>query len=448
MQKRTAIALSAFAVAACADNASPAPGQSESAVLGNLPCNVQDIVKAKCEQCHAASLKGGAPMSLVTSADWQASRRGRPIVELATARINDTARPMPPSGLLDPRERALLGDWLAKGAPAAETTCGVAAPQAAEPPPCEADTMLEPSEPYAIGDDDDQYVCYGVDVEATTKKHVWAMVPHVDNATVLHHMLVFQSEHAVDPHPHRCDSFGAGEWKLFGGWAPGGGPIVLPAEAGYPENPGTTHWVLQVHYNNVSKKTGQKDRSGFGLCTTEALRKYDAGILAFGALKFAIPPRSDHSVTCDYTLDDRFRGVHFFSGSPHMHRLGNALTMDRLAADGSAPMSIIDAPAFNFENQKGSALSADVTTGDKIRTTCMWKNPGDAIVRNGEGTGAEMCFGFVGYYPAIPDQYTTLGTQIVPVFNWSTPSNNLPIMDTIREQTGLAIPSPTCHESP
>ena len=53
-----------------------------------------------------------------------------------------------------------------------------------------------------------------------------------------------------------------------------------------------------------------------------------------------------------------------------------------------------------------------------MRTRCAWKNPGDTTVGFGEGTGDEMCFDFIGYYPNIPDR--TLGG--LPIFTWVTPS--------------------------
>ena len=39
-----------------------------------------------------------------------------------------------------------------------------------------------------------------------------------------------------------------------------------------------------------------------------------------------------------------------------------------------------------------------------MRTRCVFKNPTDSTVKFGEGTGDEMCFNFIGYYPNIPDR--------------------------------------------
>jgi len=436
---------------ACAGDESSTAGTSEGALVGaNIPCDVQKVLATRCQNCHAPDgLKAGAPMPLATQADFARLRGGLPVHAIAKSRINDrSGKPMPPGPAIPESEQALLDDWLGRGAPAGRACeAGAAALPKTFEKPCDADTMLKAKTPYTLRPDkDDQYVCFGVDVDRTAKRHVWAMYPEIDNASVLHHILVFQADKTEDPTPHACDSFGASEWKMMGGWAPGGGPIVLPSEAGYPENQGTTHWVLQLHYNNASRKTDQKDQSGFGVCTTDQLRQYDAGILAFGALRFTIPPRRTHGITCEFGLDERFQGAHFFGASPHMHKLGSALSIDRLFQNKTQTQNVIDAKSYNFEEQTGTKVSIDVSAGDTIRTRCEWKNPGDRAVTFGEGTGAEMCFGFVTYYPAIKDEYTTIAGRPAPVFNWSTPSNNLPIMDTVRKESGLAIPSPTCRE--
>lgn len=450
MQSRTILGgLALVTMGACGDRAEDAPSTSESALQSNLPCDVQEIINANCIQCHGTDPKAGAPMSLASQPDWAKVLRGQKVATSVGARIHDPVRPMPPGKRLGDSELAVLDRWIAAGAPAGECKAKVA--PTAEAPPCEADTILRAPTPYSMGLKDDQYVCFGVDISVAQKRHIWAMVPQVDNTNITHHILVFQSEEAVDPKPHECGANGARDWKVMGGWAPGGGSILFPEEAGLPEKPGTTHWVVQVHYNNVARRVDQKDRSGFGLCTTDKLRPHDAGLITFGALRFAIPPRSDHGITCDYPLDERFRGVHFFGGSPHMHQLGKAMFMDKLpgGAPGpspQAPQKIIDAKDFDFQEQRGSALSVDVAPGDHIQTRCEWKNPGARTVGFGEGTGDEMCLGFINYYPAIEDKYAVVSGSTVPVFNWTSPSNNLPIMDVVRAETGLSIPAPTCHE--
>src|SRR5690606_28397205 len=128
----------------------------------------------------------------------------------------------------------------------------------------------------------------------------------------------------VDPTPAPCDPVRTAGWTLVGGWAPGGQNKVMPPEAGFPEEAGTTHYAVQLHYNNARGLTGAKDNSGMELCSTDKLRPNDAAVVAFGAMNIGpkkpinIPPRkASHVVSCSYTW--RHPDVTFFSASPHMH---------------------------------------------------------------------------------------------------------------------------------
>jgi hypothetical protein len=415
-----------------------------SALSPTFPCAVQDVIERNCIACHSNPPKAGAPMPLAADSEWHATLHGDSVIQLAMARIHAATQAMPPGGMSD-ADRAVLDAWLGSGAP--EGSCGpTPAPgDAGVAPACAADTILQAPTPYAMGQVDNEYVCWGFDVTAATKRHVIGVLPKVDNADILHHMLVFQSQTAEDPTPHPCDSFGSGAWKMIGGWAPGGQPVLLPSEAGYPENAGTTHWVVQLHYNNVARRANQTDRSGFGLCTTDQLRPHDAGVVGFGALEFSIPPRARHAVSCDYALDDHFRGVHFFGITPHMHKLGGAFSMMRTPSGTTVPQKVLEG-SFDFLEQRGDPLSIDVAPGDHIATRCEWTNTTDQTVPWGEGTANEMCFGFVAYYPAIPDEYTQFAGQQVPVFNWTSPADNLPELDPVRAQPGISITVPTCSE--
>src|SRR5437016_461945 len=40
-------------------------------VTGSIPCDVNNIIKARCQTCHGANPIGGAPMPLVTESDFQ-----------------------------------------------------------------------------------------------------------------------------------------------------------------------------------------------------------------------------------------------------------------------------------------------------------------------------------------------------------------------------------------
>ena len=109
---------------------------------GPLPCEIDNIVKAKCQTCHGARLIGGAPMSLLTASDFQQDYtvRSTPqlmgqtlkLAQLARIRLNGEmgTLKMPQGNTLTPADHALMNQWLNAGAPPGGP-CGAPPP----PPP-------------------------------------------------------------------------------------------------------------------------------------------------------------------------------------------------------------------------------------------------------------------------------------------------------------------------
>ncbi|MDB5218954.1 MAG: hypothetical protein JWO86_6881 [Myxococcaceae bacterium] len=395
-------------------------GPTVTSAATGLPCDVDAVLKTHCQTCHASQPQFGASTSLVTWDDLQKPGPGananKKVYELLQGRIHDDARPMPPSPQprLAAKDASAIDAWIAGGAKSSGATCtSAAAPDGVQPLSCTPDTVLKATKPFTMlpGTPLDQYTCFGVDINLQTKRHITALAPMVDNKQIVHHILLFQTTTAVSTEPFACAAFGSAAWQLVAGWAPGGQNLELPPAAGFPENVGTTHWVVQVHYNNAKAQTGT-DQSGYQLCTTETLRPNDAAVLAFGSTAFSIPPRSTTTVRCDYALGLQFANVKLFNASPHMHTRGVALSTERLPLGGGTPDMILDQKAFSFEAQGNFPITKSVGPGDVMRTRCTWKNPGDTPIAFGEGTSDEMCFDFVGYYPAIN----------LPLFTWITPS--------------------------
>ncbi|HVH44942.1 MAG TPA: hypothetical protein VM925_21460, partial [Labilithrix sp.] len=426
--------------AACGENAADGKGSSgksktgKTAAATGLPCEVDTLLKTRCQTCHSAEPQYGARIPLVTWSDLQKAGPGssskKKVYELIKERIHNDERPMPPSPQprLDANELAVLDGWLAAGAQSSNARCAAAGespPEAVKPLTCTPDTPLRGSKPFTMTPAaPDQYVCFGVDVELEKKRHVTALAPHVDNKDIVHHILLFQTENSESPDPFPCPSLGSAAWKLVAGWAPGADNFVLPDEAGFPEEKGTTHWVVQIHYNTTKSATGT-DASGYDLCSTDELRPNDAGIIGLGSTTFKIPPRTTYTTRCDYRLGADFKDVTFFNAWPHMHTFGSAMSTERLAGGNGTPERIFEQKAFTFESQINFPIEERVTTGDVMRTRCTWKNTTDATVGFGERTGDEMCFNFVAYYPMIPNK-VVLG---VPVFSWMTPAASSSCVD-------------------
>jgi hypothetical protein len=315
--------------------------------------------------------------------------------------IHDDKDPMPPSYSLSAQDTTVLDAWIGMGAPKSTDTCSSTG-NGQKTLSCKPDQHIAPKTPFKLpATAGDIYTCYGFDVTPAQKRHVTGFMPHVDNAQVVHHILLFQSDVGVSNTPVVCDGTLTIGWRLTAVWAPGGDPLELPPEAGFPEEANkTTHWVMQIHYSNP-KGTAETDASGYDLCTTDQLRPNDADVLAFGSIGFVVPPRCAFSLACNYSAVFDAKPINIFHMMPHMHKLGKALTVEHIS--GGKSDTVMDQPAYNFEKQGGFETNFTLKQGDFLRTRCTWNNTTDLPVPWGEKTTQEMCFAFGFYYPKIPN---------------------------------------------
>ncbi|MFO0679168.1 MAG: peptidylglycine alpha-amidating monooxygenase [Polyangiaceae bacterium] len=403
-----------------ASRSAQTPGGADASVAttGAVPCDVDAIVKAKCQSCHGASPEFGAPMPLVTLGDFHAkapSNAAKSVFEVVGARIHDDARPMPqkPNPRLTADELKVMDTWIASGAPAGASACGTGpGGGSTKALSCTPDVHLAPPSPFAVPEDKgDLYVCYGVDVPVTQKKHVVAIAPKVDNTKVLHHIVLLQTEKAVSPTPTECSPGSLLSGRMVYAWAPGGEPLELPKEAGFPVE-GTAHYMVQIHYNNAQHLANQTDTTGVDFCTTTELRPNDADVVAFGTVKFSIPAHATLDTTCEYTVPQQLHDTTMFVAMPHMHQIGRAMQTHLTPKAGGPAVDLGDQPAWDFQTQSWFPIAAKVKAGDKIATRCAWDNPGSTAVKFGENTADEMCFSFTMYYPRVTTK----------AWNWALPA--------------------------
>ncbi len=419
------------------DSGSPTDGTTgETGPSGKkVPCDVEGILDrwatpgpdasiVGCRSCHAASPKFGAPMSLMTYDDLVApapSNKSKKVYELIGARIHDDAKPMPqpPNPRLTAGETATLDAWIGAGAPERGTgiECGTpdGGPTDSGPPKplsCTPDLTLTTATPWTMPTDtSDIYVCYGVDVAVTGKRHITAIVPKIDNTKIVHHILLMQSDSKVDPTPTKCDFSAIARDRMLYGWAPGGKYFELPPEAGFLQT-GTMHYMVQIHYNNLKKLVGEKDSSGFAMCTTDKLRPNEADVLAFGSTKFTIPAKGKLDWVCNLPVSS-LPPIHVIGAFPHMHQIGKRIsTVLHRKSDGKT-IDLGNVPAWDFNTQVWFPM-ADilVQNGDNVETNCYWENPTGSDVSWGENTANEMCYSFTMYYPKIT----------LPVWSWQLPA--------------------------
>jgi len=414
----TLVAIGAFvALGGCSvDRGSEGSAAAGSLTARGVPCDVAEVLDRKCNGCHSSPPAFGAPMPLVTADDLHAPARSNPakkVHEIVGTRIHDTVRPMPPSRPLDAPDMAIVDAWLAAGAPRSAATCADAGSPdgGTDTLPCNPDTTLAPPSKWTLeAERPDDYVCYGVEVTATQKRHAIAMGPKIDNRRVLHHLDVYEAPTAFPSTPQRCSAFGASDWRMVYAWAPGAKNLVLPPAAGFPIS-GTMHYVVQIHYSNVTHLAGEVDGSGVDICTTDQLRPNDADVMAFGSEQFIIPPRASYDLTCRVALSSAWPELNLFAVLPHMHGFGRSMTHTLHPRNGT-PIELAKETAWDPNNQSWYPIDATLKPGDRVSTRCGWVNTTDDPVYFGDASLDEMCYAFTMYYPRIVD----------PQWNWSLPA--------------------------
>lgn len=420
-----------MALSACGGGGATATGGmgGNGAGSSDLPCDVAEILKTHCQSCHGASPVYGATMPLVTYADFHAAAKSDPakkVYEMVDTRIHSAMAPMPPppNMPLDTAALDTLSSWIAAGAPKATDNCGGnggaggaggsgGSGGGTTGLSCTPDTKLRAASAFTMPKaSQDQYVCFGIDVPVSAKRHITAIAPAIDNKVIVHHMLLFSTDATVDPTPKSCLGQPAGA-RLLSVWAPGGQALELPTEAGMPME-GTAHFLVQVHYSNLMALDGQMDQSGFDLCTTDKLRANDADLLAFGTMtQIDVPAHGKQDITCDIKVPAAFPTVNAYGVMPHMHKLGTVISGE-VVESGGATVPLTNRDPWNFDTQYWDPVTTKLKPNDTIRTRCAWDNPGNSAVKFGETTSDEMCYVFVSYYPRIN----------LPNWDWRLPSLN------------------------
>lgn len=398
------------AVAACGDTSDPA---KPSGKVSDLPCDVETFIATNCRECHADPPRNTAPMSLVTVADFQRSSISAPdkrVGDVVIDRLSSTQKRMPPL----PRDEATasekqtMANWLAAGLPAraGSDACATGTGGSGGGPTtsCTPDLVLKAASPWTMPKETaDEYVCFGVELPATgDDRHITALFPKVDNTKIVHHLLVYRVDETekISPVPKPCAQVVKQGWKLYYAWGPGTPPAVLPAEAGYRMPGGkSTHYIVNVHYSNLTMRDGETDATAIELCT-EPPRAHDADVMAVGSTKFTLPAHGEKTIECSSHMSiipatDPFT---VFQTWPHMHLLGTHMSSEIVHNDGTKT-PIIDKP-YDFYNQVTYPTRLTLEKSDKIITRCSWNNTTDGSVGYGEDTSDEMCFNFLSFYPA------------------------------------------------
>jgi hypothetical protein len=400
------------------------------ATTAQMPCEVSSIVAQRCASCHGAAPIGGAPMPLVTQADWSAKIKSlktvpgqtMEVAQLAAMRINDSAKPMPPTALLADNERSVLNAWLERGHP-----------QKAEGTPACAQPMQQPMGKPEPTKNPDGTVCYQFRNHGSPEPGDMSPYPVVpgehyvsfyyttpwkepaelvswrtvyDNQKVMHHWLLYSTlgstmdgTFAPSIGTHIGDAA-----ELVAGWAVGGNDVHMPKDVGLQLPPPGAGLLLEWHFYNPGEPT--MDSSAVEICTLPAgTMKNTAGMTWLGTENFngiaGMPPKtmSTFSGTCLPSREgmNDTDPIRIFTLWPHMHTYGRNMKTVVNRANGTQE-EVFNKP-FNFDYQITYDAAIDLYPGDTITSTCTFMNTSDLSVAFGPSTDQEMCYQFAFSYP-------------------------------------------------
>lgn len=347
-----------------------------------------------CGACHGDPLAGGAPFPL---GDYDALVAGNPgdrVVDRIAARVAVGTMPPPPAGLDDAAIDALVG-WSTCGAvrPTEGAGLTVNAPVYTSTGPSH-DTL--PSFDVVMPEwtvpatDDNVYECVAIDVPLDGPRHVRRMQIVLDDARVVHHVVLLHDPQRLSEgrdQPWDCGSSIDPATPFLFAWAPGGNAFDFE-QGGLPVAPGD-RLILQMHYHNAAGYEDAVDASGVRVF-------HDAPDGRPWAMKMIGPegftlPADDWSSTC--SVSKVVEPLTMLAGMPHMHELGVEFHQDILRADGSVE-PLVDLSGWNFHTQQFYRYDAELRPGDWLDTWCVYDNYTARAVTYGENTEDEMCYHF------------------------------------------------------
>jgi hypothetical protein len=376
-----------------------------------LPCDVASVIARRCQSCHAAPPRAGVPMSLMSWSDFQAPAVSRPdlsVHELAATRVHDSAKPMPPGGMLPAAELATLDAWLGGGASASDVQCasgGPDVPPAGPPPDSTCYTLLahgaqqaKDTSPWMV--DAEHYACFYFDMPWPEGAQGVYFAPVFDaHPEIVHHFVFYLDESGNQPdgYVETCSGLHPSSPTMVAGWAPGSDNNALPADVGLLLSPSNHKLLLEMHFFHDGTTAAIPTRSGAKICTANTPRPNTATISLLGTEAIALAPHASGTASGTCTPEIT-QDVHILRSWPHMHQMGRGMQTVIMRGDGTT--ELLGSWPFDFNSQVSYPTAVTIHPGDRLTTTCNYDNTSDNVVATGVDTQSEMCFNFVTAYPA------------------------------------------------
>jgi len=356
--------------------------------------SVLPVVVEKCGSCHGEEPAFGAPISLVDYEEITAGIPEERYVDRIARRAAQNTMPPPSSPALEHEELDLLVEWATCGEVHPDHSIGlevdrelytVEVPENAELPSFD----VAASE-FAIGKETlDLYQCFALEVPIDEERFVKRMQVVLDDARVLHHIVLMHDPKALSD---TYDNFKCFDWPIddtqqLWAWAPGTGAFDFE-EGGLKIKPGD-RLVVQIHYNNGAGLQGVRDSSGVRIFHGPAEGRswvlHDPGPTNF---------RLEGGEQAVCSTEKIYEPMRILAGMPHMHAIGAELH-SWIERKGGIDEDLVNLTGWNFEAQRYYQMDTKVEKGDKIRTWCGYRNYTGYPVRYGARTEDEMCFNFM-----------------------------------------------------
>ncbi|ESO92083.1 hypothetical protein LOTGIDRAFT_233329 [Lottia gigantea] len=256
------------------------------------------------------------------------------------------------------------------------------------------------------------YMCMEFELDVSDDFHLIATEPIINNTNVMHHAVVFGCKDGIRDYlynfTHECGMVASRKCsQILSIWTLGSSGECFHDQVGFRlGSNGYKRVALQFHWNNPGLVDNYIDESGMILYYTANKRENDAGILTIGADYLNIPPltaSTEQTSVCPGSCSKNFMigTIYVVSAFNHMHYLGKSQKIE-LFRNGVKIQDITNDPVYNYDSPIIHELSPiiEVRPGDTLSTTCTF----DSRSRNtttyfGDATSAEMCYGFITYYP-------------------------------------------------
>ncbi len=365
---------------------------------------VKAHVASHCGTCHGETPNFGAPNTLTGSYEsLVAGAVGTRFVDRIALRMAN--KTMPPTGgePVPHQVQDTLVEWASCGAAHPDHSVGLVVDQPVFTAPKTADAGLAhfdlTADNFAVAEDElDLYECFTFSAPVTEDRFVRRIEVLIDQSKVLHHVVLLK-----DPKKDfalgrkKCKGMPSDSQYLYA-WAPGAGAVAFP-EGGMRVKPGE-HYIVQIHYNNGAAVKNVKDNSGVRIFHGPVAGT-EYGMVAAGPLVFSIPPHSTTTATGHCLVKET---TTVLAGMPHMHENGVAFEQVIVRKDGTRE-TLVSLTGWSFEMQPFYRLTTVLNPGDRVETSCTWRNDTADAVNMGTGTSDEMCFDFMFVTPPPKNPY-------------------------------------------